>query len=107
MRRGLPQLIVVAAVGLAFGIVYRYFLDEPSEASVANYLRSGVHGMSVAVVGWGANRYFNLRASAWLRTWPLLAAVALRAIAPLKAHLEGLPETTPCSPRDQCRLPGL
>jgi hypothetical protein len=42
MRRGLPQLIVVAAVGLAFGIVYRYFLDEPSEASVANYLRSGV-----------------------------------------------------------------
>ena len=35
MRRGLPQLIVVAAVGLAFGMVYRYFLDEPSEASVA------------------------------------------------------------------------
>ena len=43
MRRGLPQLIVVAAVGLAFGMVYRYFLDEPSEASVANYLRSGGH----------------------------------------------------------------
>jgi len=69
MRRGLPQLIVVAAVGLAFGIVYRYFLDEPSEASVANYLRSGVHGISVALVAWGANRYFNLRASRWLRTW--------------------------------------
>ena len=82
MRRVLPQLIVVAAGGLAFGMVYRCFLDDPSEASVANYLlRSGVHGMSVAVVGWGANRYFNLRASAWLRTWPLLAAVALRAIA--------------------------
>ena len=44
MRRGLPQLIVVAAVGLAFGMVYRYLLDEPSEPSVANYLRSGVHG---------------------------------------------------------------
>lgn len=67
MRRVLPQLIVVAAGGLAFGMVYRCFLDDPSEASVANYLRSGVHGMSVAVVGWGANRYFNLRASAWLR----------------------------------------
>jgi hypothetical protein len=79
MRRGLPQLIVVAAVGLAFGIVYRYFLDEPSEASVANYLRSGVHGISVALVAWGANRYFNLRASTWLRTWPLLAEIALRA----------------------------
>ena len=82
MRRVLPQLIVVAAGGLAFGMVYRCFLDDPSEASVANYLlRSGVHGMFVAVVGWGDNRYFNLRASAWLRTWPLLAAVALRAIA--------------------------
>ena len=79
MRRVLPQLIVVAAVGLAFGMVYRYFLDEPSEASVANYLRSGVHGISVALVAWGANRYFNLRASTWLRTWPLLAEIALRA----------------------------
>ena len=79
MRRVLPRLIVVAAVGLAFGIVYRYFLDDPSETSVANYLRSGVHGMSVAFVAWGANLYFNLRASPWLRTWPLLAEIALRA----------------------------
>ena len=81
MRRLLPQLIALAAVGIAFGVVYRYFLDDPSEASIANYFRSGVHGMSVAFVGWGANRYFNLRASAWLRTWPLLAAIGLRAIA--------------------------
>ena len=73
------QLIVVAVVGLAFGMVYRYFLDEPSEASVANYLRSGLHGISVALVAWGANRFFNLRASTWLRTWPLLAEIALRA----------------------------
>ena len=35
MRRVLPQLIVVAAGGLAFGMVYRCFLDDPSEASVA------------------------------------------------------------------------
>ena len=48
MRRLVPQLIALAAVGIAFGVVYRYFLDDPSEASVANYLRSGVHGMSVA-----------------------------------------------------------
>ena len=79
IRRVLPQLIVVAVVGLAFGMAYRYFLDDPSETSTANYLRSGVHGMSVAFVGWGANRYFNLRASTWLRTWPLLAEIALRA----------------------------
>ena len=56
MRRVPPQLIVVAVIGITFGMVYRYFLDDPSETSVANYLRSGVHGMSVAFVGWGANR---------------------------------------------------
>jgi class 3 adenylate cyclase len=66
--------------GLAFGVVYRYFLDDPSEASVANYLRSGVHGMSVAFAALGTILYFNLRASRWLRTWPLLAEIALRAL---------------------------
>ena len=80
MRRLLPQLIALAAVGIAFGVVYRYFLDDPSEASVANYLRSGVHGMSVAFAAWGVVIYFNLRASRWLRTWPLLAEIALRAL---------------------------
>src|SRR5580704_13305797 len=80
MRRLLPQLIALAAVGIAFGVVYRYSLDDPSEASVANYLRSGVHGMSVAFAAWGVVIYFNLRASRWLRTWPLLAEIALRAL---------------------------
>jgi hypothetical protein len=80
MRRLLPQLIALAAVGIAFGVVYRYFLDDPREASVANYLRSGVHGMSVAFAAWGVVIYFNLRASRWLRTWPLLAEIALRAL---------------------------
>ena len=80
MRRLLPQLIALAAVGIAFGVVYRYFLDASNEASVANYLRSGVHGMSVAFAAWGVVIYFNLRASRWLRTWPLLAEIALRAL---------------------------
>ena len=80
MRRLLPQLIALAAVGIAFGVIYRYFLDDPSEASVANYLRSGAHGMSVAFAAWGVVIYFNLRANRWLRTWPLLAEIALRAL---------------------------
>ena len=81
VARLLPQLIALAAVGIAFGLVYRYFLDDPSEASVPNYLRSGVHGMSVAFAAWGVVIYFNLRASRWLRTWPLLAEIALRSLA--------------------------
>lgn len=80
MRRLVVPLISVAFAGIAFGALYRYFLDDPSEASVGNYLRSGVHGMLVACFGWGANLYFNSQASQWLRTWPLLAEIALRAL---------------------------
>ena len=36
--------------------------------------------MSVAFAAWGVVIYFNLRASRWLRTWPLLAEIALRAL---------------------------
>ncbi|MBV8442159.1 MAG: adenylate/guanylate cyclase domain-containing protein [Hyphomicrobiales bacterium] len=81
MRRLLPQLIVLAAAGVGFGVAYRYFLNDPSEATAANYLRSGLHGMAVTVFGWGANLYFNTRVSRWLRTWPLPAEIALRAVA--------------------------
>ncbi len=81
VRRLLPQFIVMAAVFVVFGVLYRYFLDDPGEASLANYLRSGVHAMLVAFAAWGAIVYFNLRASRWLRTWPLAAEIALRAFA--------------------------
>ncbi len=81
VRRLLPQFIVMAAVFVVFGVLYRYFLDDPAEASLANYLRSGVHAMLVAFAAWGAIVYFNLRASRWLRTWPLAAEIALRAFA--------------------------
>jgi adenylate cyclase len=80
MRRIPPTLIFVAVAGVVFGVVYRYFLDDPSEASLAFYLRSAAHGLLVAVFGWGANLYINSRASRWLRTWPILAEIALRAV---------------------------
>ena len=80
MRRLVAPLIVVAVVGFATGAVYRYLWDDPNEASVANYLRSGVHGMVVAASGWGSHLYFNLRGSRSLRKWPLLAEIALRAV---------------------------
>ena len=81
IRRLVTPLIVVAVVGFAMGAVYRYLWDDPNEASIANYLRSGVHGMLVAASGWGCHLYFNSRASGWLRKWPLLAEIALRAVA--------------------------
>jgi class 3 adenylate cyclase len=81
MRRNVVPLLGAAVVGILFGMIYRYFLDEPTEATVANYLRSGVLGAAVAAFGWAASLYFNVRASRWLRTWPLLAEIALRAVA--------------------------
>ena len=35
MRRLVVPLIGIALVGVAFGTVYRYFLNDPSEASVS------------------------------------------------------------------------
>jgi adenylate cyclase len=69
MRRNVVPLLGAAVVGILFGMIYRYFLDEPTEATVANYLRSGVLGAAVAAFGWAASLYFNVRASRWLRTW--------------------------------------
>jgi adenylate cyclase len=81
MRRVVSPLIVVAVVGATAAVVYRYLWDDPNEASVANYLRSGLHGMAVAVGGWGCHLYLSSPGSGWLRRWPLLAEVGLRAFA--------------------------
>jgi adenylate cyclase len=43
-------------------------------------MRSGLHGACIGASGWGAHLYFNSRSSAWLRKWPLLAEIAVRAI---------------------------
>jgi hypothetical protein len=37
--------------------------------------------MAVAVGGWGCHLYFSSRGSGWVRRWPLLAEVGLRAVA--------------------------
>jgi class 3 adenylate cyclase len=81
MRRDVIPLIVVGVVGATAATVWRYLWDDPSEASVANYLRSGVHGLVVAIAGWGCHLYFSSRASGWLRRWPLLTEVGVRAVA--------------------------
>ena len=77
-RPNIPT-IVVAVFGMMFGMVLRYLVDTPLEASVANYLRSGLHGMGVALAGWATHLYFASRRSAWISRWPLLMDLALRS----------------------------
>jgi adenylate cyclase len=81
MRRLSTPTIIVAIAGLTFGLAYRYLADNPSEGSIANYVRSGLHGIGIAATGWGAHLYFNSRSSAWLRKWPLVAEIISRAVA--------------------------
>jgi class 3 adenylate cyclase len=81
MRRSLAPWIVLAVVGLVVGGAYRYFVDDPSEATLANYLRSGIHGMGLALSGWIVHLYFTSRSSEWLRRWPLVIEIVVRSVA--------------------------
>ena len=71
--------IVVAVCGMMFGMILRYLVDTPLEASVANYLRSGLHGMGVALAGWATHLYFASRRSEWISRWPLLMDLTVRS----------------------------
>jgi adenylate cyclase len=79
MRRSINPTLVFAVNGFLVGLAYRYFFDLPIEASVSNYLRSGFHGMGMALAGWGVHLYFTSRRSEWINKWPLLIDLAVRS----------------------------
>jgi class 3 adenylate cyclase len=80
MRRTINPTLVLAVAGFLSGVTYRYIFDLPIEASVANYLRSGLHAMGITLAGWSVHRYFiTSRQSAWVSRWPLLTDLALRS----------------------------
>ena len=79
MRREIRPTVFLAIVGLLGGIAYRYFLDDPTEATLPYYLRSSFHGMGMALAGWGVHLYFTSRRSEWVSRWPLMADLAVRS----------------------------
>jgi class 3 adenylate cyclase len=81
MYRSIIPTVVVAVLGLLLGVTVRYFVDSPLEASVANYLRSGLHGMGVTLAGWATHLYLASRRSEWISRWPLLMDLAVRSAA--------------------------
>jgi class 3 adenylate cyclase len=81
MHRPILPIVVIAASGVLFGMTVRYLVDNPLEATAANYLRSGVHGMGVALAAWATHLYFVSRRSAWISKWPLLVDLAVRSAA--------------------------
>lgn len=80
MRRALTPWIGLAVFGLVAGGAYRYFANDPSEATLANYLRSSLHGMGLILSGWAVHLYFSSRSSEWLRRWPLVVEIAVQSV---------------------------
>jgi adenylate cyclase len=79
MRRALTSWIVLAVFGLVGGAAYRYFVDDPSEGTLANYLRSSLDGMGVTLSGWAVHLYFTSRGSEWVRRWPLVIEIVVQS----------------------------
>jgi class 3 adenylate cyclase len=80
MRRSLTPWIVLAAFGLLAGCAYRYFVNDPDEATLANFLRSGVHGLGLTLSGWAVHLYFTSRSSEWVRRWPLVVEIIVQSV---------------------------
>ena len=80
MRRSLTPWIVLSVVGLLGGYAFRYFVNPPDEATFANYLRSSVHGMGLALSGWAVHLYFTSRSSEWVRRWPLVVEIVVQSV---------------------------
>jgi class 3 adenylate cyclase len=80
MRRVWISTIVVAVLGLLFGVLFRYALDPVDEANLANFVRSSLHGASVTLAGWAVHLYFTSRNSAWVRRWPLAIELVIRSV---------------------------
>ena len=81
MRRYLAPTIVVAVLGLVFGVFYRYFHDPVIERDFGNYLRSSLHASGLTLSGWAVHLYFTSRSSVWVRRWPLAIELMIRSLA--------------------------
>ena len=83
-RRHFLAAGVVAAIGFAVGVGYRSFIDNADERELANYLRSGLHGVGIALAVWlvqntlGPNARSSLGRA--LRRLPLLSELIVRSL---------------------------
>src|SRR2546423_1083642 len=83
-RRRFVPVTLVAVIGFAVGLGYRFFIDNADERELANYLRSGLHGVGIALAGWtvqnalGPNARSSL--SKALRRLPLIGELLVRSL---------------------------
>ena len=72
------------AIGLIVGIAYRQLIDEAATHEPGNYVRSGLHGIGIALAGWSVQAAFasNARSflGATLRRLPVSAEILVRSL---------------------------
>lgn len=77
-------LVAFLVIGFIVGIVYRLVMDPSAERDLANYLRSGMHGVGLALVIWAVRIGFASTArssfGAALRRLPLAGEVLIRSL---------------------------
>ena len=62
------------------GVAYRYLVNDPGEATLANYVRSSLHGAGLALSGWAVHLYFTSRRSEWLTNRPLVIELLVKSV---------------------------
>ncbi len=83
-RQRSSLLIASLITGLIAGIAYRSLVDKAAERDLANYLRSGLHGIGIALAGWTVQVGFASIARSslgvMLRRLPLFGEVIIRSL---------------------------
>jgi class 3 adenylate cyclase len=81
-RPGLLAVLLIS--GFVVGIAYRLLMDPGAERSPANYLRSGLHGVGIALAAWAVQTGFASTArsslGAALRRLPVAGEVLIRSL---------------------------
>ena len=87
LRRAARQsgvLVATVIAGFISGLAYRAIFDLSDERDIANYLRSGFHGVGIFLTVWAVQAAFassaRSRLGSALRRLPLAAEVAVRAL---------------------------
>ena len=78
VQRHLWFVSILMVCAFAVGLVFRYLFDDPEQRSLAYYVRSGVHGVVLALVGWAAHVGFGALLQERFRRAPLLLELAAR-----------------------------
>ena len=83
-RRHSTFLMGLLVVGFAIGVGYRFLFDPVEARQLANYLRSGTHGVALMLAGWMARLFLiALPYSSFgplLRRLPLAVELAAKVV---------------------------